>query len=73
MSNLFFHLPPELQQIIYEFDSTYREHFCIVLNSLPLFKKQQLLPGGERWIFVLNTREHSEIFSKTINYYDIIK
>ena len=70
MSNLFFHLPPELQQIIYVFDSTYKEHFCNVLNSLPLFKKQQLLPGGERWIFVLTTREHSEIVSNSIKYYN---
>ena len=59
MTNLFFDLPHELRQKIYEYDSTYQERYHGVIDSLPLLKKQQIMPGGERWIFVLVTINHA--------------
>ena len=69
--NLFFDLPQELIKHIYEFDSTCRDRYIDVLDSIPLVSRIQPFPGNERWIYVLVTKQHtpSPSLKETLKYY----
>jgi hypothetical protein len=69
MSNLFYDLPVEIIRKIFEFDSTYRENYIEVLDSLPLVSRIQPFPGSERFIFVLVTKQHSPLTKENLRYY----
>ena len=69
--NLFFDLPQELIKHIYEFDSTCRDRYIDVLDSMPLVSRIQPFPGNERWIYVLVTKQHapSPSLKEAVKYY----
>ena len=69
MKNLFFDLPVELIQKIYEFDSTHRDGYIDVLDSLPLVSEIKPFPGYERWVFVLITKQHSSSVKENLQRY----
>ena len=57
--NLFFDLPQELMCKIYQFDSTYRDKYIDILDSLPLIESVHTPTESNIHLFFLITKQHS--------------